>query len=764
MKGNRIAKILGVALTTGLVFALISAVFVTPAAADETEWSKLNTPSHEDGFIVPGSDIYHYDIAEDDGSIIVAVGAINGSDDCEIASLQGLTGSFYADSGTVTIEELTATEAEVSATAYGEACYLGGDFTAILEVSLDGLFGTNDGLADPVVAYAAVCGEITYGKDAVANDDKMTFSGKVYIDSSDSLPPDGDYTFGDDWLCVEDWMVDNTTMGSFIIDSGYFTEPRVWMSDDGGVTWDDITGDVQDASNLPGPFFQFGYGGVAFAPDDPDWLVISGGIFHPDWIGLADFGGLGIATSMVGKGVPATVASKDGADNFSYAGDMEDTSNGTWMGHIYDVDVSIETDDDIHIIAVAGINTPDFASGTLDEFGSVFRLDAGTWLTGNWEDTTDYAGWDNGVANAPTWAVVDGEFSPNFDVDVTYVAATVDHKYRGPGVLGGCGGIPYLQMGLFESGTWNDEAGFSCSEIISCGFPHPWYVDKQQHGLTYKVPSLREELYQRKNGDKFWVEIASAIVEDQSREKCFLETWNDITRDKQFADNLRSYASLVTSTLEGERKRLARELHDETIQSLFCLCTDIGNCIKDGRLPPDIRRELKLILDRTGGVMNSLRSFCHEMRPDIIDRFGLVPSIKLLVEEMKRSNGPTCHFDIIGDIRRLPSDTELAIFRIVQEALSNIRRHANATEVKLSGIFNDSTIQIIVSDNGIGFEVPNEIEALASYGKLGLVGMNERTYLIGGTLSIDSEKDKGTTITVQVPLLRSNTYTLPLSR
>jgi PAS domain S-box-containing protein len=306
--------------------------------------------------------------------------------------------------------------------------------------------------------------------------------------------------------------------------------------------------------------------------------------------------------------------------------------------------------------------------------------------------------------------------------------------------------------------------GFQSSEILSCGFPYPWYVDKQRYSLPNEVQSFREEFYQKKNGDKFWVEIASTIVEDESHEKCFLETWNDITREKQFTENLRSYANLVTSTLEGERKRLARELHDETIQSLFCLCTDIGNCIKDSKLPPNVRRALQLIHTQTGGVMNSLRSFCHEMRPDIIDRFGLVPAIKLLVEEMRRPNGPACQFEIIGDIRRLPNDTELALFRIAQEALNNVRRHANATEVKLSGIFTDSATKIVISDNGIGFAVPNEIDALASSGKLGLVGMNERAYLIGGTLSIDSKKDKGTTIVVQVPLLTGNACTSTVNR
>ena len=84
MQNKKIAKILGVALATGLVFALISAVFVSPVAADETEWSTINTPSWEDHFIEPGSDIHHYDIDGEDGERIVALGGINGSDDCEI--------------------------------------------------------------------------------------------------------------------------------------------------------------------------------------------------------------------------------------------------------------------------------------------------------------------------------------------------------------------------------------------------------------------------------------------------------------------------------------------------------------------------------------------------------------------------------------------------------------------------------------------------------------------------------------------------------
>jgi len=298
--------------------------------------------------------------------------------------------------------------------------------------------------------------------------------------------------------------------------------------------------------------------------------------------------------------------------------------------------------------------------------------------------------------------------------------------------------------------------GFSFSEIMGQKPPYPWYADNHNYKPTDGQTDPREEFYQKKNGERFWVEISGVAVTEPPDGKFFLETWNDITREKRFADNLRSYANLMTKTLEDERKRLARELHDDSIQALFCLCTDIGNCITHEELPPKTRQTLKKILEGTGGVMDSLRSLCHEMRPSVIDRFGLVPAIKLLIKEMDRSQGPDCHFDIIGEARRLPNDTELAIFRILQEALHNVRRHAKASRVEINGTFDDDMVEFTISDNGVGFEMPTETDSLASYGKLGLIGMNERTYLIGGTLSIKSQKGQGTKITLQVPVSYGN--------
>ena len=286
MKNTKIAKILGWGLSAGLVVTSLAAVFAAPAVAGEMEWTLENTPSWDDMFIAPGTDILDYDIGGD-----------------------------------------------------GDTIY------AILETYED-------------------CNDI--------GSDTMTYA--------------------------------------------------LVKSDDGGVTWSDITADVDDASNLPDPgtddeFFSK-LVAVAVAPDDEDWVAVAG--YCED-------------TNDV-----RVVASKDGGSNFSYAGDAEDTGYGTVFDVIFDLDVSIEIND-IHNIALAGINE--------NSDGCIYRIKAGTWLTGSWTDTsntTDYEGW---MTND---AVVACEFSPNFDLDDSIVCLCVEDE------------VPYMQSGIWESnGDWNDQGGFT---------------------------------------------------------------------------------------------------------------------------------------------------------------------------------------------------------------------------------------------------------------------------------------------------------------
>jgi hypothetical protein len=212
-------------------------------------------------------------------------------------------------------------------------------------------------------------------------------------------------------------------------------------STDGGVTWSDITAKVTGAASLPDNGFNY-LVCVSVAPDDEDWVAVAG--------------------YECGTGDPMVVASKDGGSNFTYTGDMMDSTNGTVLESILDLDVSIEVDG-IHNIAVAGENN----FGAVDEGsnGTVYRLQAGTWLSASWVDTTYYLGWDgdpDGLGNPTlsrtisTDGVIAIEFSPNFDIDDTIVTFGVDGGFADDI------GQPVVQSGIWEGsgGSWNALAGF----------------------------------------------------------------------------------------------------------------------------------------------------------------------------------------------------------------------------------------------------------------------------------------------------------------
>lgn len=226
----------------------------------------------------------------------------------------------------------------------------------------------------------------------------------------------------------------------------------------------------------------------------------------------------------------------------------------------------------------------------------------------------------------------------------------------------------------------------------------------------------------------------------------------DVTEQKRLRENMRLYRREVTKAQEEERKRIARELHDETAQALASLSVEIGGIIMMGREKQEKAfQRLEQIPSKIGSIVEEVRRFSHALRPGLLDKFGLVASLRLLAEEMKMRNGLSCGVEIVGFERRISTEPELALFRIVQEALHNVTKHTKATEATIRLTFGKERIKIDVIDNGDGFKLPDVLSNFARRGKFGLMSMNERANLLGGNFSVKSELDKGTTISVDIP-------------
>ncbi|MFC2001342.1 sensor histidine kinase, partial [Chloroflexota bacterium] len=223
---------------------------------------------------------------------------------------------------------------------------------------------------------------------------------------------------------------------------------------------------------------------------------------------------------------------------------------------------------------------------------------------------------------------------------------------------------------------------------------------------------------------------------------------------KRLRENMQFYISEVTKAQEEERRRIARELHDETVQSLASLVLDIEAMSKDeSRLSKESILRLEQLKDKTRSIMKEVRRYSHELRPDILDKLGLIPALELLTAELNKERMIKAGIEVIGSEQRLSSEAELVLFRITQEAVRNVWRHSQAKEAVVRVEFKPNKVKLTVTDNGTGFKVPGELVQFASEGKLGLCGMQERIRLLGGRLSVESQSGKGTTITAEIELL-----------
>ena len=208
----------------------------------------------------------------------------------------------------------------------------------------------------------------------------------------------------------------------------------------------------------------------------------------------------------------------------------------------------------------------------------------------------------------------------------------------------------------------------------------------------------------------------------------------------------------VITAQEDERKRVARELHDETGQSLTSLIVSL-KALESMTNLPELREKAAELRALGGEILRDVHDLAFQLRPSVLDHLGMVAAIQRLVEDYTQKVGLHIDLQVFGfEGRRLPPATETALYRLVQEALTNVAKHAEARNVSVILRREGPSGQAIVEDDGKGFNVAEVMGYAAKDKKLGLFGMEERAALVGGKLTIESTPGKGTTVFVEVPL------------
>lgn len=236
------------------------------------------------------------------------------------------------------------------------------------------------------------------------------------------------------------------------------------------------------------------------------------------------------------------------------------------------------------------------------------------------------------------------------------------------------------------------------------------------------------------------LELNQALAAERDRADAVERLVASEIRDAARRETLRR----VVEAQERERRRLAIELHDETGQSLAAVLMGLRR-LEESTDPATVRATVDELRETVVNAVQELRALAVELRPKALDDFGLSPALERLIDTYSRRTGLTVDSHLAGLEPRLPEPVESALYRIVQEALTNIAKHAGASTVSIVARRDEGRIVMIVEDDGTGFD------AAAPAGGLGLVSMRERAELLGGSLRVESGAEHGTTLVIEVP-------------
>ncbi len=264
--------------------------------------------------------------------------------------------------------------------------------------------------------------------------------------------------------------------------------------------------------------------------------------------------------------------------------------------------------------------------------------------------------------------------------------------------------------------------------------------------LLWIAWQIRQEISQRQQAQ----EILS-----QAHDELELRIQGRTTALLDSNERLRELSHRLMNVQETERRQIAHDLHDEIGQSLTAMKLGLreANTALTSGPTASLLTDSLTILDQ---VIQQVRNLALDLRPSLLDELGLVPALKWYIKRQGERAGWETEYAAQLDENHLPPGVEIACFRIVQEALTNVARHAEATHVQVTVTKQDNQLLLVIEDNGQGFNVERAKTRARTGVSIGLLGMEERARLVGGELTVTSSPKTGTKLTASLPLARLN--------
>jgi two-component system, NarL family, sensor histidine kinase UhpB len=304
--------------------------------------------------------------------------------------------------------------------------------------------------------------------------------------------------------------------------------------------------------------------------------------------------------------------------------------------------------------------------------------------------------------------------------------------------------------------------GYTAEEVVGTKPPFPWFTGdiKSQTEELLKRNMLmgetrNEKLARKKNGELFWIQVSAKPITIDGKLRYFLSNWVDITERKKaeeqmskLNEELRNLTAYLDSVREEERANISRMIHDELGQALIALKMDVCWLRKGlGKKQQTENNLTESMLSLIDATFKKVRWISTVLRPRWLDDLGLSHTMKWLVEEFQEMTEIKCKITVS---RNLEVDKQLStgLYRIFQEALTNIFRHSKASQVQVGLRKAGNQIILTVADNGVGISK----RTASNSRSFGIIGMRERAQFLGGNFEISGTKNKGTLVKVTIPV------------